>query len=353
MHRWALLVGALVLGGCAASNARSPSPSVVWSAGHTAYVASRVGGALAVGDSIEFIEGRHTVAAGRVASLGQGEMATVAISSGDFAGVKDLKHVTVRVHRPALTPIDRLRLGFPSAKRGTAFFTCRRVELSAPAAFASRDSGATTIFTRDSSSASPGPWPRRLDARRFDDVADEEIALERGEIDVAIFWPGELSTRLRKDPRWSDFAMGMRSRGTVAVEWTGREDLLPVAAEDVYDAVNRDAFRNDLVLTGTLAESHGDSATLATVRFEVDPRCPGHREIQRILDRVAPARTPTPSRHARLFYLDQPHDPDDWWGGQVVPIFDIRCPVVSAPELRAYVHALSPDSLVNMIDCKP
>jgi hypothetical protein len=359
-QRWSLLVGVLALGGCAASSARAPSPSVVWSGDHRAYLGTHDPDALGVGDSIEFVERGRTVATGRVARIGDGELATVPIGSGGLENVKDLKRLSVRVHRRAPEAMDRLRVGFPSAKRGTALFACRSLELRTPGpagAFAAGDSGGTRIFVRGSTPALGGPWPHRLEARRFAAAADEEIALERGEIDVAVFWPGELSARLRKDPRWGEFPMGTRSRGVVAVEWTGVADSLPIDAGVVFDALNRDAFRRDL---GSLAPVPMNPATgpsgLGSVRFEADPRCPGHAELQRVLDRAVPARTTTTaSGRARLLYLDEPFSPEPRReaGGVVVPLFTIRCPVVCAPELRAYVQALSPDSLVNLIDCQP
>jgi hypothetical protein len=32
-------------------------------------------------------------------------------------------------------------------------------------------------------------------------------------------------------------------------------------------------------------------------------------------------------------------------------LFAVRCPVVCAPDLRAYVRALGPDALVDMVEC--
>jgi hypothetical protein len=216
--------------------------------------------------------------------------------------------------------------------------------------------------TRDSTLVLGAPWPHRLEARRFDDVADEEIALERGEIDVAVFWPGELSARLRSDPRWAGFSLATRRRGMAAVEWTGVGDPDPglqTAAGGVFLALNRDAFRGDLgpasPWSADIDSLPGDTGGLSSVRFEVDPRCPGRVELQRVLDRAAPGRGSTsPSRHARLFYLDGPLTPETVrgpGGGRVIPLFTIRCPVLYGPELRAYVNALSSDSLVDLIDC--
>src|SRR4029077_8015933 len=61
------------------------------------------------------------------------------------------------------------------------------------------------------------PAPDTLLVRLYGESADEEIALERGELDVAVFWPGELSTRMREDPRWGGALLGLRAHGVIAV----------------------------------------------------------------------------------------------------------------------------------------
>jgi len=48
-----------------------------------------------------------------------------------------------------------------------------------------------------------GVWPDTIHVHLFDEASDQEIALERGDIDAAVFWPAELSTRMRGDARWS------------------------------------------------------------------------------------------------------------------------------------------------------
>ena len=53
-------------------------------------------------------------------------------------------------------------------------------------------------------------FPDTLILRFYDDVTDQEIALERHEVDVAVFWPGELPARMRADPRWRDAEHGLR-----------------------------------------------------------------------------------------------------------------------------------------------
>src|SRR5262249_37331725 len=68
--------------------------------------------------------------------------------------------------------------------------------------------------------------PDTLLVRLFRDAADEEFALERGEIDVGVFLPGELSTRMRRDPRWRSFVR-VPVGGVVACV-TARADSIPV-----------------------------------------------------------------------------------------------------------------------------
>src|SRR5205814_1296313 len=66
-------------------------------------------------------------------------------------------------------------------------------------------------FVRDPGAAAT-PWPDTIMVGLFGETSDEEIALERGELDVAVFWPGEASARLRADPRWRGFGYGWRGQ---------------------------------------------------------------------------------------------------------------------------------------------
>jgi hypothetical protein len=363
---WALLVVLPASLGCAASSAPHPATSVVWASPGHAYLGSHDRGALALGDSVAFVAGGRTLAAGLITSFAENDLATVTIGRGDLTSAKRLDHVSVQIHRRAVAAMDLLRIGLPSAKRGTALFRCASSSLNGPGppeAFSVRDSGATTILTRDASVALYGQWPSRLEARRFDEIADEEIALERGEIDVAIFWPGELSSRLRKDPRWPAL-MGVWTKGVLAMEWTGyQNEILQAYATNVFTGFLEEALRGDLgpppsrpgpsIDNFPLPPPRPDSAS--SVSFEVDRSCPGHAELQRDLDRlVPPSRSLVPVHRARLLCVDQllTETRREPTGGLIHPLFTMGCRVVCRPELRGYVEVeLGTHSLVSMINC--
>src|SRR6185436_8262628 len=101
-----------------------------------------------------------------------------------------------------LVRVATLRVGLPSPRRSNLLFTC-------DAALAVPRIGSAT-YARDTLDATGRRWlrvpapspesvgtraPDTLSVRAFEDATDEEIALERGELDAAVFWPGELSAR--------------------------------------------------------------------------------------------------------------------------------------------------------------
>src|SRR5262245_33953001 len=143
----------------------------------------------------------------------------------------------------AVTRVPALRVGVPSPGRWNLLFTCE-APVSAPrigsAAYAADSLDPKARQWRrieQSFSDSAGALaPDTLVVVPFDEATDEEIALERGEVDVAVFWPGELSARIRSDARFRDAERGLRSRGVfAAVALAG--DTLGVAQADL-DALN-------------------------------------------------------------------------------------------------------------------
>jgi hypothetical protein len=194
--------------------------------------------------------------------------------------------------------------------------------------------------------------------RLFDDATDQEIALERGELDVAIFWPGERSIHLRDAPRWRSDLFGTRARGVIAGAWldgSARDSASSALLLTDLEVMNEQLFRGDLA---PLAAAHSpDSAALATpataIVFRVDASVPGRRALQRFLDRRPPA--PGPRSTLVLSYLDAPVPP----GAQPAlepgrfPLFAVRCPVVCEPGLRLYVKELGADALVDLLGCEP
>jgi hypothetical protein len=199
-------------------------------------------------------------------------------------------------------------------------------------------------YIRDSRISLDTLWPDTLIVRFYDESADEEIAIERAELDVAVFWPAELSSHMRTSPRWSSPLMGIRTRGAVTLVWDASSSIDPAVLErekaETFAALNQDLFHGDLLLLEARDPDSGGPSNVHP-RFRVDPSCPGRAELQRYLYR----RVLTPSQGlVRIEYRA------DLAGS---PLFAIRCPVVSRPDLRAYLSALGPDRLADLIDCSP
>ena len=301
------------------------------------------------------------MASGAVARVFDGEMAVVTLSSGSLASVKKRERLEVLAERPQLPRLPALRVGYPAASRSNLLFACERVallpRLPAGAYRTEARSDRWSRLTRDPRVQLPTPWPDTLVVRFFDDGDDEEIALERGELDVAVFWPGELSRHMREQSRWAEPLYGTRARGLVvaAEPWSAKRgnttrDSITVAPDAAtLERFNRDLFRGDLE---RWSDPAAPTRPFGSTRFEVDLACPGWREMQRLLDSSS---APTTARRARLSYVDAPVATLDSLRARagVTPLFLLRCPVVCTPELRSYVRALGTGALVDALDCQP
>jgi hypothetical protein len=360
VRRLAALFLLLLCAGCAAPLAGTSR--VVWVRENRAYVALRDSTALAAGDRVRFERGGKTVAGGIVTRIERGEMAQVTLTSGSLGEDRDLARTTVLPERSPLVAPSSLRVGLPSAARTTAFFSCGQagVESAWPAGAYRTDASSPRLarFLRNPAVSLDPPWPDTLIVRFYDENADEEIALERGELEVAVFWPGELSSHMRTSPRWRDPLMGVRSRGAVVLLWGDTSSVDPAALEreknTTFDALNRDVFHGDL-LPVPWNRPPADSARSASdaPRIQVDPRCPGRAELQRYLDRRAPA---APKGLVRLKYSELVRfSPGGFQAEDVagIALFAIRCPIVCAPALRPYVAALGASRLADLIACMP
>jgi hypothetical protein len=370
------LLGSTLWGGCASAPARGGGPGVVLAREDRIYISLADSLQPVEGDSLEFFDGGRRVAAGAVTSVLGADLAAVRLTSGSLRAVEKPERLRVAVrHSPPASP-RTLRVGLPGPHRANLLFACSDVVVAAPGpegTYTQQVLSARSYRLVRSAGAPPPErdWPETLLVRLFVDPTDEEIALERGELDVAVFWPGELSSHIREQPLWRGFLYGIRARGLLAAipespEPPGPDSLR--AAGSVMPglprlrALNAGVFRGDLLPYEAPGSGPGRADSLEPVpppgaaRFEVDHDSPGWRLMERELGRGAPDGAPgVPAERVRLRYLDAPgREPGrvrDSLG--VVPLFAIRCPVVSAPEFRSVVRNIGADRLADMTGCRP
>jgi hypothetical protein len=335
----------------------SPLPAkVVWTNAGRVYIASKDTLALEAGDIITFYSKKKLLASGTVTAVHDGVLAAVLLGSGSLDKFKKLDRVLLFGEKPRLAGARVLRFGWPSSTRVNLLFHCARVTPRSPSPGPQYRAGVldghTYRLVRTSPADLATPGADTLLIRLFDEVTDEEIALERGELDVALFWPGELSTHMRDDPRWRDFLRGTRTKGLLAVQAPrdGPMGFTPADSSALL-SLNEEVFLGDLALWNERVTSRGSAPTTppqTSRRFEVDHSCPGWQIIERSLNRgkgLGPASGELSP--LRVMYIDQQIGMPDQGGF----LFAIRCPVVCAPSLRAYVRALGPDALVDMVEC--
>jgi hypothetical protein len=413
----AFLVGFLALPATSPAQPREVKATVIWVRGDRVYIAAPDSTALEQGDLLTFEYRGQRIASGEVARVHDGELALAKLTSGSLKKAKKLDRLRILGERPRLPALPLLRVGYPAERRSNLIFACAesRVISPLPPTIYRRDALAGDSFrlVRDPESSNQPPWPDTLLIRLFDEVADEEIALERGELDVAVFWPGELATHLREDPRWPADISGLRTRGIIAAMWLGPRSPNDSSAGALPDSLDlalltQEAFRGDLVpwrqVAGWAAtpDSPPGSRRLETVRYAVDPSWPGQRVLERILNRgTEPQAIRDDAQAVRLFYIHSPiaapeslalgvadhvrtgaftpevraradslageirrlptaREPvSPRWLGQslrdlhVTLLFAIRCPLICAPRIRPYVKTLGTEAFVNLLDCLP
>ena len=207
-------------------------------------------------------------------------------------------------------------------------------------------------------------WPDTLIVRTFGDAADQEIAFERGELDVAVFWPGERSARLRAAAEGRAGPLGLRSRGLIAAI-----DAAAVSGNDSSAArrdiglasLNAELFGGDL-----LAWAELDPAAIAAVGgpppparpYTVDLSLPGHQPIEHFLNGGASLFVRGKLAPLRVAYLDTPLAARDslaaeWRAQGIIPLFALRCPVVCAPRAAEYVRRLGAERFAQLMSCAP
>jgi len=329
---------------------------VVWSHGGRAYLASSDPLPLVQGDLLEFYDGKKVAAEGSVANVLDGTLAIVAIKSGSLEGNTKLDRLRVTAEHPRLRPVDLLRIGIPS--RSNLVFACGTPSVRSPlprAAFRGEAINLRSfILARDTSDPATAQWPDTLLVRLFDEATDEEIALERGELDVAVFWPGELSTQMRESPRWRDFSYGTRPRAVLTALLARDAADFPLAPADTSALLkmNEAVFRGDLTpwdrATGSAVSLEPAANPLPPLhRFEVDRSVPGWQTLERALRGTGAPSSRAGAAPVRLTLLGALATPPD----PALFSFAIRCPVVCQPDLRAYMRVLGADALVSMVDC--
>lgn len=342
--------------GFAAAARAEPLPlpaSVVWTRDDVIYVAAPDSGVLSPGMMLSLARGRHELASASITQLLDPWLAVARVRAGSLAREKRLDRLRVLGEPPRVEHLASLRVGLPGRGRANLLFACvapgvaRR--LGSTSYTLDSLAAGTYRMIRATSTGDAGAEPDTVLVRLFADAADQEIALERDELDVAVFWPGELSARLRGDARWHDAPRGLRARGVLACVATGGDSAAAPTAG--LAAVNRDLFGGDLLPWSELEPA--PLGAVATARVIVDPALPGARMLERVLGRWAMGGA---SGTVRLTYLDVPLAAHDsvgatWRTPGVTPVFALRCPVLAIPAAQASVARLGADAFANLMLC--
>jgi hypothetical protein len=369
MSRLRMLVLALAIvvevGVCAA-----PSPAaqetwnarVLWARADRAYIVLAESMAVTPGTMLTFQDGAATIAEGEVSASYEGQLVSVTLTSGSLGDATSLSSVRITAEPPSLRPMSLLRVGYPAPGRSQLLLACERVT---PRPAREGDhyrvdalSDRSFRFVREPGVASEAPWPDTLLVRLFDVAADEEIALERGDLDVAVFWPGEPSPHIRAQTSWTGDPAGSLA-GSMLVAQHGPEIdrsafSSPGPIGRALRAMNEDLFRGDLSPCGPAATLTPPDTSIQSsttrARFEVNHVIPGWQTLERLLNQGLPAKAGSIPKvtltrvHVGATGADPP---------QGVCVFTIRCPILSAPRLRPYLGALGPDALTRLFTCFP
>jgi hypothetical protein len=360
--------------------AAQPAPidaRVVWVRDARVYLVTPDSLAPGDGARLTFVFRGRTIATGEVARIAGDGMVIARLTSGSLPREEDLKRVRI-LSEPAPGPRS-LRVGYPSPTRSTLFFACERLALtppSPPGSYRADSSGHALRLVSDSVARAGVSWPETLTIQRFDEVADEEIALERGEVDVAVFWPGELSSHMREPPRGLERTSALMPRGCVAAlemaSPIGDAAATSLIDDSLLTALNRELFRGDLderwhepgsALPGPV----GPGASRGP-RYEVDPACPGRAALERFLARQGPPPAHAERPLVRLVFLDcAPGAPDSIAAAaaryrrldatsrlpapRVQPVFAFACSVLVDARLGSYLRALGAGAILGLFDC--
>jgi hypothetical protein len=327
-----------------AARAAAPAESawrVVWIDGSRIYMATRDTLPIDPGQPVTFLQSRKTLASGEVEQMLDRTLAVVRLESGSLGRARKLDRIVVRLDPRTLAVRPVLRLGI-AGYRMNALFACRSDTLLAPALgevyrLQAGPGGALDLVHR-AGAADARPWPDTMRVRRFDDAADQEIALARGEIDAAVFGPGVASAHLRGEPRWASVLYG--ARGALLARQHTLSSMPPgvqVSSRDLValQTMGLDVLRGDLAWRVTAA----DPDAVGKAGWLVSPDCPAHDAMQRHLGAAG----------LGTFGIEYTADGTPPLGGRVLAT--VLCPIVSDAEWQPYLRALGPDVLARIFEC--
>jgi len=326
----------------AAASAKGWHPTnarVVWVRDPMLYVAAD-SGLLVPGMAIAIQNGKRHVAAAFVERMLEPGLWAARRHDGSFAREKRLDKLRVLTYPVLVAPYMTLRIGLPAPSRTQLLFACpvSRWNDQHGSPYGADTLGRRMVRLRRGT-GSLADEPETLLVRFFADVADQEIALERGELDVAVFWPGELSARMRADARWGEPKRVHRLHGVLAC--VGADSLAPDPG--ALATLQRDVFAGDLEPLSVAPRPGAPPARL--VRLEPDASLPGAAALARALGtagRQGPA--------LRLTYLpdaDAATLPPAVRGG-----FALRCVVLASQALRdGWPTHEGAIELANLLQC--
>ena len=339
----------------ARAETRPVDARLVWVGDRVAYFAVADSSALERGDRVTLERHGKAVATGVVERIDPGGLAMARLESGSAGAEKQWKQIRVRADRAEGLAFPLLRLGVPSRSRPCAFFACAGSPPwipRQPGYFTERESRDSSLLVRSDGARGAAAWPETLVIRPFDEAGDEEIALQRNEIDAGIFWPGELSSRLRVDPRWWTGERGSLE-GVVAASVTGRDSATGPAQLPAADlaALDRELFRGDLELEGSGIAGGSAPRSGSRPRVIVDPSWPAASRIEAWWNRGAGTSSAGPAPRWQLARTGAVSADSLTAGLVTVPLFGIHCPVVAPAAMRARLGAIGLDQLVEPLDC--
>ncbi len=380
MKRALLLAVALLAGALTAAPPRAPAEPVpmharaLWVRGERVYVALLDTLSISAGHSLTFRDGKKLVATGAFTGERAGDVIAVRILTGSLGAVKKLERLSIGGEAPSTRAPRSVRWGYPSSLRRPLLFTCgacalRLERLGAPYRIVEeRDDAYRLVRMRDGDDGSA--WPDTIVVRLYDESSDQEIAFERGDIDAAVFWPGEASRHARDLTGPTRLFTAPREQGILIATGSGALDASDFAP---MGRMNDVLFHGDLVpYLRPAPDGEPEGGATAGGRdgralpFDVDSRIPGAGLLRRAL---APEHAPGAGGVApppvRVAFLPVSIDPDSISqaalksipemgdGPRSVRLFTMGCPVVAHADLVPFLERVGVGAFVNLFDCVP